>query len=343
MFTELNIKNFKCFKDLEVKKLGLVNTVTGFNQSGKSSFLEAIFCLGGFPNHKLLYSDIFRFRNLVLTNRDEIAFLFYQCNPENSPIYIKGQFKDKLCNDIALEIKPYIEEKICGLNIVSSFGKEQKKSSEVRFFESLNKQTNCFQTTKTDIKKEDFEQLIDTFYKGARLVFEEQIRYIIELSKNGKKGELIDFLNELFQENITDLFQNEGSIEAYKPAINKSIPTQLLGDGFNKVISLFSPFFMGQKVILIDEIENCLHHTLYKKVIYFIFRYAQERNVQVFIATHNKEFLKKINEVLEENEKFRESFKHHLLVRDNDKNNIYTHSYKEFHGSLKTTFDLRDE
>ena len=50
MFKNLRIRNFRAFGDLEIPCLGRVNLVTGKNNSGKTSLLEALFLLCGAGN-----------------------------------------------------------------------------------------------------------------------------------------------------------------------------------------------------------------------------------------------------------------------------------------------------
>jgi len=41
--TQLTIKKYKCFNNLKVNGLNKVNLITGFNNIGKTAFLEAIY------------------------------------------------------------------------------------------------------------------------------------------------------------------------------------------------------------------------------------------------------------------------------------------------------------
>lgn len=45
MITELSLKNFKCFPNLENISLGKVNLFTGSNGRGKSTFLQSLLLL----------------------------------------------------------------------------------------------------------------------------------------------------------------------------------------------------------------------------------------------------------------------------------------------------------
>ena len=45
MIRDLSIKNYRCFEDFYVDGLAQVNLIVGDNNSGKTSFLEAIYLL----------------------------------------------------------------------------------------------------------------------------------------------------------------------------------------------------------------------------------------------------------------------------------------------------------
>ncbi len=45
MITQLNIKNFKIFKELHLEKLSRFTLLSGYDNVGKSTILEAIFML----------------------------------------------------------------------------------------------------------------------------------------------------------------------------------------------------------------------------------------------------------------------------------------------------------
>ena len=61
MFKNLRIRNFRAFGDLEIPRLGRINLVTGKNNSGKTSLLEALFLLCGAGNPQVaLNANAFR-------------------------------------------------------------------------------------------------------------------------------------------------------------------------------------------------------------------------------------------------------------------------------------------
>ena len=42
MYKSFRVKNFRCFKDLQINDLGRVNLIAGKNNTGKTALLEAI-------------------------------------------------------------------------------------------------------------------------------------------------------------------------------------------------------------------------------------------------------------------------------------------------------------
>ncbi len=45
MLRDLTIQNYRCFKDFQINGLARVNLIVGQNNSGKTTFLEAIYLL----------------------------------------------------------------------------------------------------------------------------------------------------------------------------------------------------------------------------------------------------------------------------------------------------------
>ena len=65
MLDSLHIKNFRCFEDLTIPSLGRVNLIVGKNNSGKSSFLDAIRVFASKGSMNTL--------NDILISRDELV------------------------------------------------------------------------------------------------------------------------------------------------------------------------------------------------------------------------------------------------------------------------------
>ena len=45
MYKSFRVKNFRCFKDLQINDLGRVNLIAGKNNTGKTALMEAMYLL----------------------------------------------------------------------------------------------------------------------------------------------------------------------------------------------------------------------------------------------------------------------------------------------------------
>ena len=65
-----------------------------------------------------------------------------------------------------------------------------------------------------------------------------------------------------------------------------------LGDGIGRYLSMSLAFYEARKgMILIDEVENGLHHSALKGVWKNLYTLSQKFDVQVFATTHSRECL----------------------------------------------------
>lgn len=117
----------------------------------------------------------------------------------------------------------------------------------------------------------------------------------------GKLGDLNkeEFLNDslkLFDENIMGL--------KLKPT-DREFPVLLssLGEGINRYIAILCGIWASKDgYLFIDEIENGIHFTNYKKLWNVIFEASKMANCQIFVTIHSKECIEVFNEVNQEDE-----------------------------------------
>jgi AAA15 family ATPase/GTPase len=68
------------------------------------------------------------------------------------------------------------------------------------------------------------------------------------------------------------------------------IPVTQLGQGFGRLLNIYSKMVVAEaKVLLIDEIENGLHHSVLATIWRGLFHAAEEADAQVFATTHSWE------------------------------------------------------
>ena len=87
--------------------------------------------------------------------------------------------------------------------------------------------------------------------------------------------------------------------------LGELIPVSQLGQGFNRLLDIFSEIVVADaKVLLIDEIENGLHYSVLPVVWQGIFLAAKEFDVQIFATTHSWECIEEADKAAREQENY---------------------------------------
>ena len=133
-----------------------------------------------------------------------------------------------------------------------------------------------------------------------------------ELQLKGKDAEILSILRPLeprLKGLIPITIRNATVIHANIEGSNRPIPIQLLGEGLNRMFNL--ALAMGTAtggLLLIDEIENGLHHTVLPEVFATLLEMARTFDVQVFATTHSAECIRAAHEALKEADQHEAAF-----------------------------------
>ncbi|GAA7512188.1 hypothetical protein ckin132_02690 [Helicobacter pylori] len=121
-------------------------------------------------------------------------------------------------------------------------------------------------------------------------------------SNNQLEEELNKHLNQ-FDNNIQAIsFNADNQLKLKVKGIKEKIPLSVFGDGLIKYLYIVSAFMADNaKTIYIDEVENGLHFSrmrlLLKNIIDFI-NNNKDGNLQVFMTTHNQEFIEILDQII---------------------------------------------
>ncbi|WQR92393.1 ATP/GTP-binding protein [Helicobacter pylori] len=124
------------------------------------------------------------------------------------------------------------------------------------------------------------------------------------LDDNQLEKRLNQSLNQ-FDKNIQAIrFNANNQLKLEVKNIKEKIPLSMFGDGLMKYLHIVSAFIANNATtIYIDEVENGLHFSrmrlLLEKIINFI-KKNKDRNLQVFMTTHNQEFIEILDQVIRE-------------------------------------------
>ncbi|WRB12220.1 ATP/GTP-binding protein [Helicobacter pylori] len=139
------------------------------------------------------------------------------------------------------------------------------------------------------------------------------------LDDNQLEKRLNQSLNQ-FDKNIQAIrFNANNQLKLEVKNIKEKVPLSMFGDGLMKYLHIVSVFIANNATtIYIDEVENGLHFSrmglLLKNIIDFI-NNNKDGNLQVFMTTHNQEFIEILDQVIKE-KNFANQTKLFCLKRD---------------------------
>lgn len=131
-------------------------------------------------------------------------------------------------------------------------------------------------------------------------------------------------------------------IHATVTGFPRKIPISLMGDGVGRILSItLSLFSCPGGIVLIDEIENGIHHSKLDKFWEIIAQASKEAKCQIIATTHNYECLLAAASSTQKVE--RSCFAYVRLDRkkDSDQINVVHYSGEELSEALSSEFEVR--
>ncbi len=337
MFKNIKIKNFKAIKELEIAKFNKINIFAGGNASGKTTILEAIFLLSAFCNTEKAIVHFPISRNMFLSHKEDLELLFHKLIYENA-ITISGKYN---ANEIFTSYSSLYngEGAITGLTNNYKFNKT-KGTEEVNYSAKIA-ENNSFHITKSG-NIDDKKHLIKSQFCSITTNNAYSVKHITELTSLGMREQFINSLNTIFNINITETYVDQGMIKVRIPnEFRKGVDIPILGDGLNQAIKLLANLYSEQKILLIDEIENGLHHSIAKELLNAVFKISIKNNCQLFITTHNEETLQIIADLMQTDEELFKNITHHRVKKKDDDVKVFSYSENMLFNALDLGSNVR--
>ncbi len=319
MLKRLEIRNYRAFKHLAVDQLGRINLFAGKNSSGKTSLLEALFLLAGFGSPgPALNANIIRGVESPTISTEAVRELYWKPMflnlNKNKKISIKATHESsgdlKTLGDLSLEISI---ERLKSTEIA-----EISSNSSGLGPASIDPESLTFAFTgpniPSDIKIHESRLLLrgnDTIHieSGAPQIeprfnaalipsndqSPDQSPKLLGEVRRQKRGHILLQALQIIEPRLKSVEDNSFSgvpVIMGDVGFRELVPLASLGEGMQHLswIALgLSMAGMSGGVLLIDEIENGIHHTVMPKVWQFVGETAKLFDVQVFATTHSYE------------------------------------------------------
>lgn len=306
-FKKIEIHNFRSIESLIIDNIKQVNLITGKNNCGKTSILEAIFLLVGMSNPQLAY-NIHSFRDLALTDDEDFSYIFKNFDFSNNPS-IKGQLDSQ---ERFLTIKPIyptftqtlqkISEKrelskeelvsntstgtenaIEGLELVFGVDDQENLSTEIKLRQSEIKLSG------------DYKEKISCSFINSNTIMDNLDRKLEAILVRKDLNTIINSLRKI-EPNLLDIRLGARGMVYVDIGIDKLVPIKI-----RRILGILAAIPERKNgVLLIDEIENGLHYSTLSVLWKAILKSAVDNNVQLFITTHSYECIQAITEVYED-------------------------------------------
>ncbi|GAB4500426.1 MAG: hypothetical protein OHK0019_38700 [Saprospiraceae bacterium] len=125
-----------------------------------------------------------------------------------------------------------------------------------------------------------------------------------EIELTEKEEKVLDVLH-LIEPNITRISVNEvdGTAKVLLKNSPKPLPLKNFGEGMNRLLTVALGLVSAENdILLIDEIDLGLHHSVQHLLWEIVFQKSKDLNVQVFATTHSSDCVRAFSDVANKSE-----------------------------------------
>ena len=326
MYTSFAIENFRLFDRLTIEPLARVNLIVGKNNAGKTALLEALWLHSG-PNNPELGVRLSAFRGIDGLNPKRLLHdIFYDFDAERAITLSANGTWGKSSRTLRITSEPADgtlvpfrpADAVTPPPGWQTAGTSEVSSSEIVFQytnETGQQYTSAGRWAKIELTPPDMFPNLPTMategmtFEQARMPSLPTAVFIGARQRRGPADDVIRFgeveLAGYAEQIVNCLAQVDNRIKrlttiAAPPSpmiyadvgLSRPIPMGFLGDGIGRLLSMTLAFHQARNgSLLIDEVENGLHHSVLVDVWKNLNWLSHEFNVQVFATTHSSECL----------------------------------------------------
>ena len=362
MIEELKIQNFRCFSEVEINGIKPITVISGKNNIGKSSVLEALFFMYDHANGTpFLKMNRVRGEAVNRSIYNTWESVFHNANTDK-PIIIEMAKGGKR------HVLKYEKESTALID----FSKEIDKNLQtVDFLSNMSSYA-----LKMTYEKETYKE--ETDYVFVAGVEQTQLAREVSHKKNGKRvprealenltylansnnrddANIIDLFSKLEMRNGKDklipilrLIDNEiddisvltsnGVVQLYVKKNGVSMPFRYSGDGIIKLMGIALRILADPGcVLLIDEIENGLHYSVLEEMWSVISEIAKDNNCQIIATTHSYEAISALSKGAGNADR-KDDFSYIRLERVGDVITTSVYDYEDMEEALGAEIEVR--
>lgn len=315
MYRSFSIKNFRCFDELTVEGMGRINLIAGKNNVGKTALLEALWVhhgavnpdvgvrIGTFrgldaPSLDNFMADVFH-----KFDRDRVIELLARGSWQESPRELRISCQAASTVEVPLprpredqqdprQTSSTFSNSSHSVIFDYTFGPTMQISSNGRLVEQLVAPGVTTIAMEQSQRPRPYRE--NGIFLAARRpgVSNEDVQRYSQLEVAGEESRILGVLQQI-EPNFNRLAVVATGQESRlygDIGFGRLMPLQLMGDGMSRLLTVALAIATAPGgIVLIDEIENGIHHSVMEKVWKAIGAFARSYDVQLFATTHSYE------------------------------------------------------
>lgn len=302
MIESLEVKNFKCFKELKLSHLRRFNIIVGANASGKTSFLEALFIAAGVSPEIYLRARSWRGEGKfqVSASLDGVESLFRDgFHDFDTSLVIEFSFVDSNQGRRSLEV--FLTPKEVETLPLEGQAHGPSVAREVcfRWNTPSGPHESVVQVEGDQLKMPRFsDPFLMTFLNNRTLMGSENSVRFSDIRRKKEEQFIIRAVASIFP-HVEDLSlaveAGNTTIHASVRGVSQTLPVGYVSSGINKYISVLLAISVRPSgTVLIDEVENGFYYSDVQRIWSSIAESCYEKDVQMFVTTHSREWIRSI-------------------------------------------------
>ena len=347
----IEIKNFRGIDNLKIEDFSRVNVFLGQNNSGKSSVLEAIAMLMSMSN-----PDSPQLINAVRARKSfskfiDIQYLFNNLNVATPP-EVLAEETDGTSRHLKMTLS-YVFDELAEPN------SQPQQAGAVNYVNTLEMNFDIANGAPSRSYKSWLRvnsqglvvnrKVADGYLENKRawltpsdLMTSNLANDLAELFRRNRKDTVLTLL-KMFDSQINSIEILTDDIYVGFEGMAQMLPVSMMGDGLRRYLSIVASASNPMiDMFLIDEIDNGLHYSVYKKLWQALFALAVATDKQIFVTTHSKETLYRLNEMLEENSVYQKELRLYTLEKTKLKGHqAYKYTYEGLSGACENDVEIR--
>ena len=363
MYSLIDIRKFMCFESLELPDLGRINLVGGMNNTGKTALLEALFILSGATRPDLTVKvkafrgyDKFPIGDALEAPWDSlfhgfdrtatIELIGEQTDSSRRRVHLRAVSDDKEQSELRSMLQPAgdarkevdLTESMSGSLPALVLEYENGVGGVTKHYLVPDRQTG-FRTVPPSPPVP-----WPVFFLAARrrTSFVEQAKLFAKMQIEATEELLLNVLRII----EPDLKSVDVIVQGDEPVLHgrigraRPIPLALMGDGMGRLADLMMHISNAPGgVVLADEIENGLHHSVLADVWRAVSEASKALGTQIFATTHSRECVVAASEALGKDEDH--ALRYHRLDRTTDGIRAVTYLPDELEAGVRTWMEIR--